>query len=66
MATSYIKTYRLKMEKLKEYLDKQFPAGPVTVKEGEDDRYIAEIPKDLTNDQLNDIEDLRESHQQDF
>ncbi|KAK8139418.1 hypothetical protein PG984_002798 [Apiospora sp. TS-2023a] len=58
MVDTHVKNYRLKMEKLKEYLDSKFPKK-YEVKEGEDDYYIINTSKALTQDQLDDIEDLR-------
>ncbi|KAK6843883.1 hypothetical protein PG987_004743 [Apiospora arundinis] len=58
MTDTYVKNYRLKMDKLKEYLDKTFP-NKYTAKEGDDDYYIITTSNALTDDQKNAIEELR-------
>ncbi|KAK8065121.1 zinc finger transcription factor ace1 [Apiospora hydei] len=63
-AQNYIKSYRLKREKLEEYMISQFPGRSSEIKQAngvqdEDDYHLALTPKALTEEQLDDIEKLR-------
>ncbi|KAI3324179.1 hypothetical protein HD806DRAFT_62183 [Xylariaceae sp. AK1471] len=57
--TVHILSYRLREAKLKEYLEKQFSGEKIQINIG-DDTYSVELPKELTQGQHDDINDLRD------
>ncbi|KAI0150578.1 hypothetical protein GGR57DRAFT_504236 [Xylariaceae sp. FL1272] len=62
MPTQHVSSYRLRKDKLVEYLEAQFPKETISVTVGHD-TFDFELAKDLTEAHHNAIDDLREKRE---
>ncbi|KAI8625925.1 hypothetical protein F5Y19DRAFT_235548 [Xylariaceae sp. FL1651] len=57
--TVHISSYRLRQDKLEDYLKKTFQNVTIDITSG-DDTYDVELPDELTQSQYDEIDDLRD------